>query len=404
MKKIKRNPLEGKNITVGVTGSIAAYKSADLVSKLVQVGANVSVIMSKNAENFVGKNTFEALSHNPVITNYFENFSDMNIDHVHLAKNSDLIIVAPITANSIAKISHGITDDPITGTISASKSPVILAPAMDAGMYENNVSKNLKSLDKNRFCILEPQIGRLASGITGKGRMVDPNFILENAMLLMSKTGDLKTRKIIISAGGTREFIDPVRYIGNKSSGKMGYAIATAARDRGANVSLFSAKNISLPVPLGVINHYIETSSDLEKTILPNAESSDIIFMAAAVCDFKPKNIEINKIKKNPKENNFNIELEKTSDIIKQLKNKNITKIAFAAETENIIENAKIKLKEKNLDMIIANDVSREDIGFNSDNNQVTLIQKNGSITELPVMPKTELAHILLDETISLIS
>ena len=210
---------------------------------------------------------------------YFENFSDMNIDHVHLAKNSDLIIIAPITANSIAKISHGITDDPITGTISASKSPVILAPAMDAEMYENNVSKNLKSLDKNRFCILEPQIGRLASGITG-----------------------------------------------------------------------------------------------------------------------------INKIKKNPKENNFNIELEKTSDIIKQLKNKNITKIAFAAETENIIENAKIKLKEKNLDMIIANDVSREDIGFNSDNNQVTLIQKNGSITELPVMPKTELAHILLDETISLIS
>ena len=234
--------------------------------------------------------------------------------------------------------------------------------------------------------------------------MVDPNFILENAMLLMSKTGDLKTRKIIISAGGTREFIAPVRYIGNKSSGKMGYAIANAARDRGANVSLFSAKNISLPVPLGVINHYIETSSDLEKTILPNAESSDIIFMAAAVCDFKPKNIEINKIKKNPKENNFNIELEKTSDIIKQLKNKNITKIAFAAETENIIENAKIKLKEKNLDMIIVNDVSREDIGFNSDNNQVTLIQKNGSITELPVMPKTELAHILLDETISLIS
>ncbi|MBM31939.1 MAG: bifunctional phosphopantothenoylcysteine decarboxylase/phosphopantothenate--cysteine ligase CoaBC [Chloroflexi bacterium] len=404
MEKIKRNPLEGKNITVGVTGSIAAYKSADLVSKLVQLGANVSVLMSKNAENFVGKNTFEALSHKPVMTNYFENFSEINIDHVYIAKNTDLIIVAPITANSIAKISHGITDDLITGTISASNSPVILAPAMDAGMYENNVSRNLKSLEKNRFHILEPQIGRLASGIIGKGRMVKPNFIIETATLLMSKNGDLSSKKIIISAGGTREFIDPVRYIGNRSSGKMGYAIATAARDRGADVSLFSAENISLPVPLGVKNHYVETSSDLEKIILNKAESSDIIIMAAAVCDFKPKNIETQKIKKNLKESNFNLELEKTSDIIKKLKNNNLTKIAFAAETENIIENAKIKLKNKNLDMIVANDVSRNDIGFNSDNNQVTLIQKDGSINELPIMPKTELAHILLDETISLIS
>ena len=188
--------LFGKKILIGVSGSIAAYKSADLVSKLVQLGANVSVLMSKNAENFVGKNTFEALSHKPVMTNYFENFSEINIDHVYIAKNTDLIIVAPITANSIAKISHGITDDLITGTISASNSPVILAPAMDAGMYENNVSRNLKSLEKNRFHILEPQIGRLASGIIGKGRMVKPNFIIETATLLMSKNGDLSSKKI----------------------------------------------------------------------------------------------------------------------------------------------------------------------------------------------------------------
>jgi phosphopantothenoylcysteine decarboxylase/phosphopantothenate--cysteine ligase len=404
MKKSRRDPLTGKKIIVGITGSIAAYKSAELVSKLVQLGANVSVLMTKKARNFVGKNTFEALSHNPVITNYFDNISEINIDHVYLAKNADLIIVAPITANSIAKIVHGITDNPITGTISATNSPVILAPAMDGEMYDEQVIRNLQSLDKKRFNILEPQIGRLASGIIGKGRMVEPQLILETATLLLSKTGDLISRKILISAGGTRELIDPVRYIGNRSSGKMGYAIATAARNRGAEVSLLSTKNVSLQVPLGVENNLVETSSDLENMILLKSDHADVIIMAAAVCDFKPLKKEEQKIKKISYGKKLYLELEQTSDILKQIKNKKITKIAFAAETENLIENAKIKLKEKNLDMIIANDVSREDIGFNSDNNQVTLIQKNGSVTELPVMPKTDLAHILLDETITLIN
>ena len=404
MEKSRSHPLTGKKIIVGITGSIAAYKSAELVSKLVQLGANVSVLMTKRAKNFVGKNTFEALSHNPVITSYFDNISEINIDHVYLAKNADLIIVAPITANSIAKIVHGITDNPITGTISATNAPVILAPAMDGEMYDKQVIRNLKSLDKKRFNILEPQIGRLASGIIGKGRMVEPQLILETATLLLSQTGDLISRKILISAGGTRELIDPVRYIGNRSSGKMGYAIATAARNRGAEVSLLSTKNVSLQVPLGVENNLVETSSDLEKMILLKSDHADVIIMAAAVCDFKPLTKEDQKIKKTSYDKKLNLELEQTPDILKQIKNKKIKKIAFAAETENLIENAKIKLKEKNLDMIIANDVSREDIGFNSDDNQVTIIQKNGSVTELPVMPKTDLAHILLDETITLIN
>ena len=271
-------------------------------------------------------------------------------------------------------------------------------------MYDKQVIRNLKSLDKKRFTILEPQIGRLASGIIGKGRMVEPKLILETATLLLSKTGDLISRKILISAGGTRELIDPVRYIGNRSSGKMGYAIATAARNRGAEVSLLSTKNVSLQVPLGVENNLVETSSDLEKMILLKSDHADVIIMSAAVCDFKPSRKEDQKIKKTSYDKKLNLELEQTPDILKQIKNNKITKIAFAAETENLIENAKIKLKEKNLDMIVANDVSREDIGFNSDDNQVTLIQKNGSITELPIMPKTDLAHILLDETIALIN
>ena len=397
-----RNPLKGKKIIVGITGSIAAYKSADLVSKLIQFGADVTVLMTNRAKNFIGENTLEGLSHKPVISSYFDNVSEINIDHVYLAKHADLIIVAPITANSIAKLVHGITDNPITGTIMASKAPVILAPAMDGEMYNNNVIRNLKLLEKPRFTILEPNTGRLASGITGKGRMNEPEIILETAMYLLGKEGDLQSQKIIITAGGTRELIDPVRYIGNRSSGKMGYAIATAARDRGANVSLVSAKHVSLKVPFGVEHHSVETSSDLEKKILFNAEKADVIIMAAAVCDFKPIQIADQKIKKSTQKNMI-LELEQTPDILKQLADKDVTKIAFAAETENIIENAKIKLKNKNVDMIVANDVSRDDIGFNSDNNQVTLIKKNGSIKELPVMPKLELAHILLDETISLI-
>ena len=397
--------LKDKNILICITGSIAAYKSCEIIRNLRKEGAQIQVAISKSGQKFIGSATLAALSNNKVITDLFPENPEGGLEHIDLAFDIDLIVIAPATANILCKVGNGVADDLISTTLSVCEQKQIFAPAMNYRMWQNQATidavKKLKSRNK---IVLNPEEGELASLHTGEGRLPSIKNIMNEIRKAFDTELYLEDKNVLVTAGPTRESIDPVRFISNRSSGKMGYAIATAARNRGAEVSLLSTKNVSLQVPLGVENNLVETSSDLEKMILLKSDHADVIIMAAAVCDFKPLTKEDQKIKKTSYDKKLNLELEQTPDILKQIKNKKIKKIAFAAETENLIENAKIKLKEKNLDMIIANDVSREDIGFNSDDNQVTIIQKNGSVTELPVMPKTDLAHILLDETITLIN
>ena len=390
------SPLNNKRVVLGVTGSIACFKAADLASKLVQNGALVDVILTSAATKFVSELTFRSITHRPVFTNLYSSESEISINHVALAEAADIIIVAPATANTIAKIANGISDDVLTTTILATTAPIIVAPAMDANMFDNPATQaNVTTLITRGIFIAGPADGRLASGLIGKGRMVEPSDIISSANMVVGKDGDLSGKKIVVSAGGTEEAIDPVRNITNRSSGKMGYAIAEAARDRGAIVSLVAAPN-ALPKPVGILVTKIQSAEEMKKVIDTECDGADALIMAAAVADWRPLEKLDSKAKKSTSDT-WSLKLVKNPDIIASIKNDSLIKVGFAAESEDLIENSKVKIKSKNLDFIVANDITAKDSGFSVDTNKVTIIHSNGNIESLPLMSKYDVAHSILD-------
>jgi phosphopantothenoylcysteine decarboxylase/phosphopantothenate--cysteine ligase len=392
--------LTDKTIVLGITGSIAAYKAADIASKLVQAGARVEVIMTESATRFVTPLTLRSITERPVVTSMWEMDSEFSIEHVALAEAADAVVIAPATANTIAKLAGGIADDMLTCTVLATRAPVIIAPAMNDNMYTNPVTReNLSKLRARGFTIIEPGYGRLASGKMGTGRLAEVSQILGTIGQALGRNGDLEGRHIVVTAGGTREPVDPVRYIGNRSSGKMGYALAEAARDRGAEVRLITTA--SLPQPAGVEVIPVETAHQMKQAVAGAVKDADALIMAAAVADYQSESVAKAKIKK--KTPNLTLELVRTPDILAEVSG-DFVRVGFAAESENIVANARQKLKEKQLDLIIANDITGKDSGFGSDTNKVTIIDKSGKVESLPLMAKREVADRVLDKVVGILA
>ena len=392
---------KNKKIALCVCGSISAYKSVDLASKWVQQGADVKVLMTKSAQKFIGKATFEGITHNKVIDDLWNNESDLNIDHLDIAKNSDLIIVSPITANMISKLAQGISDDIISTTLLATEKPLIVAPAMDGNMYDHfGVKNNIEILKKNGVIILEPESGYLASGLIGKGRLRNFEEINNEVKRVLTLTDDFKGKNILISAGGTREPIDAVRFIGNRSSGKMGHSLAEICLQRGANVTLVTTSDLS--VPMGIKKISVSTAEEMKNEIIRRIDSVDCIIMAAAVADFKPEITNEGKLKKDDIEK-LKLNLVKNDDILSLIKDSKCIKIGFAAETSNHDEYGMKKLNSKCLDMIVINDVSNNQIGFESEYNQVKIITKKGDIFKTDIENKKIIASNILDKLKTLI-
>ena len=413
--------LKDKNIILGVTGGIAAYKCVDLVSRLRKQGANVHVILTKGAQNFVTETAMREISGNPVVTSMWQEIQQYDVEHIALARLADVVLVAPATANVIAKCACGMADDMLTTTLLATKAPVFFAPAMNTNMYENSITQqNLHTLQERGCHIIDPAAGHLACGTSGVGRMPEPQELVEiladffatgkelaesdevDSRQHLAEELDFRGLNILVTAAGTREPIDPVRYIGNRSSGKMGYAIAEAARDLGANVTLISGP--SALTPLAGVNFFkVESARDMRRLVLENFPESQIVIKAAAVADYRVKNVADHKIKKNDEE--LTLVLEKNPDILKELgqkKQKGQVLVGFAAETQNLIQYAQSKLEKKNLDMIVANDVSKPQAGFNVDTNLIKLLKRDGSIEELPLMSKKDLAYIILNHVMKI--
>ena len=392
--------LKGKTVVLGVTGSIATYKAVDLASKLTQAGAIVNVIMTDSATNFINALTLRTITAQPVVTNMFDITSEYSVEHVALAEAADIVVIAPATANIIAKIAAGIADDMLCCTVLATKVPVLIAPAMNVNMYENEITQeNLSELRNRGMEIVGPGYGRLASGIQGKGRLVDTDEIFQIVCKVLGRHGDLEGKHIVITAGGTMEPIDPVRCITNHSSGKMGYALAESARDRGALVTLISAP-VSLSRPFGIEIIDCITAQQMFEAVNQAVTNADALIMAAAVADYKPAVTATQKIKRNKE--TLTLELEKTVDILASVQG-SFLRVGFAAESNALIANATEKLKRKNLDLIVANDITVKGCGFGSDSNQVILIDHTGTIEETPLMPKYEIANKILDRVLQLL-
>ncbi len=395
--------LKDKNVILGVTGGIAAYKSVDLASRLRKAGANVHVIMTKGAQNFVTPLTFREITGNPVTTTMWGEVTNHNVEHIALANLADLVIVAPATANFIAKCAMGMADDMLTTTLLATKAPIFFAPAMNSNMYENQLTqKNIDVLIESGWNFIPPESGHLACGTDGVGRMPEPADIVDFVRFTMAFAADMLGIKVLVTAAGTYEPIDPVRYIGNRSSGKMGYAIAEAAKKRGAEVILVSGPSALTP-PEGVEFIGVESAAEMRDAVMEHFSKADMVIKAAAVADYRVRNVSDQKIKKNDEE--LTLVLEKNPDILKELGEKKRAGqilVGFAAETQNLLEYAKTKLEKKNLDMIVANDVSRKDAGFNTDTNVVKLLYRNGTIEELPIMTKHKLADELLNRVLKI--
>ena len=396
--------LQGKFVVLGVTGSIAAYKSVELVRLLKKAGANVQVIMTKSGCKFIKPLTFQVLSQNPVITEMFKEPSRWDVEHVALADKADIFLVAPATANIIAKMAAGIADDILSSTLLATKAKIIVAPAMNVNMYENPITqRNIAALRKLDITVLEPEEGDLACGYSGKGRFPEPKDIVEHIKVILGKDGGLKDKRFLITAGPTREPIDPVRFISNYSSGKMGYALAEKAIQRGARVTLVSGPT-NLSPPLGLEQFIaVNTAKEMYNAVLRHYDDVDVVIKSAAVADFSPKNIKSEKIKKHNTQ--MTIELEKNPDILQELGNKKAGQIliGFAAETSDLTVNAHEKLRKKNLDFIVANDLTKAGAGFAADTNIVSIIYKDGRIEELPKMSKKDLANVILDRVMLLL-
>lgn len=389
-----------KTVLLGVTGGIAAYKMANVASSLVKMGFNVHVIMTENATNFITPTTFETLTSNKCITDTFDRNFQFEVEHISLAKKADVVLIAPATANVIGKMANGIADDMLTTTLLACKCPKIVAPAMNTNMYENPIVRdNIAKLMMYGFKIIPADSGRLACGDTGKGKLPDESVLIEYIMRELTPKKDLMGKNILVTAGPTREALDPVRYITNHSTGKMGYAIARAAAFRGANVTLISGPvNIDKPLFVNTVN--VTSAKDMFNAVKDNYESQHIIIKAAAVADYTPSTVADNKIKKS--DSDMSISLDRTDDILKFLgenKKDNQFICGFSMETEDLIENSRGKLERKNADMIVANSLRTEGAGFGTDTNVVTLITKD-SVKECELMTKNEVADMILDAII----
>jgi phosphopantothenoylcysteine decarboxylase/phosphopantothenate--cysteine ligase len=392
--------LSNKTIVLGVTGSIAAYKAAEIASQLTQSGAKVHVIMTEEAIQFISPVTFRAITGRPVVTEMFDLASEFSIEHVSLANAADIVVIAPITANVMAKLAAGIADDMLCCTVLATKAPVLIAPAMETNMYTNPVTQgNLSKLKARDFVVVGPATGWLASGREGLGRLADVNVIISAIHRVLRTGEDLTGRYVVVTAGGTQEPVDPVRYISNRSSGKMGYALAEAARDRGADVTLITAPT-SLPEPVGIDVIRVGTAEEMRQAVQNAAPRADALIMAAAVADYRPIRAAKDKIKKGKA--GLTLELERTPDILGSVKG-NFIKVGFAAESSNLVENAKKKVKQKRLDFIVANDITARDSGFGTDTNRVTIIDRKGKIDSLPLLAKRELAERILDKMAALL-
>ena len=391
--------LTGRNIVLGVTGGIAAYKSAEVVSRLRHLGANVHVIMTKNATEFVAPLTFRTLSAYPVVTDTFAAPEEWNVEHVALAKLADLFVIAPATANILAKMACGIADDMLSTTVLATKATVLVAPAMNTGMWTAEATRqNVETLRNRGVEFIGPDNGMLACGDEGTGRMSEPAEIVNRIGELLARKQDLQGLKVLVTAGATRERLDPVRFLTNDSSGKMGFAIAEAARCRGAEVTLVKAATTA-QTPAGVRIVTVESAEDLLKAMKKDAPKQDIVIQAAAVADYRPATVAKTKIKKKSGEPLI-LTLEENPDIAKiigQMKKAKQTLVGFAAETDHVASHAKKKMEAKNLDMIVANDVTKPGAGFNADTNIAALMTKDET-KELPLMSKRQLADVILDK------
>lgn len=387
--------MKNKHIIVGVSGGIAAYKAVEVVSRLRKLGAEVKVVMTRNATKFVAPMTFGEISGYPVAVEMFENIHDWNVEHISLATWADAYVVVPATANMIAKMAAGIADDMLSTQLLATKAPIYICPAMNTNMYENPITqRNFKTLEDLGYHILPAASGQLACGTMGIGRLPEPVDIVEWLNFEINKSDILKGKTVLVTAGGTQEAIDPVRYIGNRSSGKMGYAIAKQAALHGARSILISAPT-NLPVPYGVECIKVDSARSMEEVVKAHYETCDAVIMAAAVADYRVEEVAPEKIKK---KEFLDLKLIKNPDILKGLgEHKTHQKlIGFAAETENVINNGKAKVANKNLDMLVANDVSKANAGFNVDTNKVSFIYPGGQIVDLPLMTKIDVAKRII--------
>ncbi|MEW6623182.1 MAG: bifunctional phosphopantothenoylcysteine decarboxylase/phosphopantothenate--cysteine ligase CoaBC [Bacillota bacterium] len=385
--------LKGKNIIIGVTGGIAAYKACELVSSLVKSGADVRVVMTEAAQKFVSPITFSALTHNPTVTDMFS--ANKSIPHIELLEKADMLAVVPATANIIGKLANGIADDCLSTFLLAAVCPVVIAPAMNINMYQHAaVQHNISLLKSRGIHIIEPSEGYLACGTKGKGRLPDVSILYKEMIDILQQKKDLMGIRVLVTAGGTREPIDPVRYISNRSSGKMGYAIAECAKARGAEITMITTVHNPINVDRLI---QVETAQEMYEKVLAYYYEHDIIIMAAAVADYTCMEISSSKIKK--KDDILDIKLIKTPDILAELGEikKDKILVGFAAETDDIECSAMKKLNSKNLDLIVANDVSQKDIGFGSDNNQVSIFNHNGLIIKTPCLTKKKISDIILD-------
>ena len=392
-----KNPLVGRQVVLGVTGSIAAFKAVGLASEMTKRGAKVDVVMTMAATKFVAPLSFQAITHRPVVSDLFRPDAELAISHVGLGQRAELMIVAPASADAIARIALGLADDPLTATSLATRAPLIVAPAMETAMFESPATQaNLRRLVERGVTIVGPATGRLASGEEGLGRMVEPAEIIESAEAILGRRQDLAGRHIVVSAGGTREPVDPVRYLGNRSSGRMGHAIAEAAQGRGARVTLVTAAIQTAPAVAKIVS--VETTLEMKTAVEAAASNADALIMAAAVADYRPLRPADRKIKKQGK--GLRIDLEENPDIVAGLQSDGLVKFGFAAETENLIDNARAKMDAKGLEAIVANDVTSPGSGFGSDTNRVTIIRRSGRMQEYPLMSKHQVAEVVLDHLV----
>ncbi len=405
--------LQNKRILLAVTGSIAAYKAVDLASKLTQAGAKVDVIMTEAAERFVTSLTFQAVTGRPVYTSLWDTDTSgglpTHIAHVGLAENASLLVVAPATANTLAKLAHGLADDLLSVTALAARCPLLIAPAMDGGMYENPaVQANIATLQQRGVTLIEPESGRFASGLVGKGRLSDTTTLIGHIRLTLGKSGTLAGKHIIVTAGGTREALDPVRFLTNRSSGKQGYALAQAALDAGAAVTLITASD--LPLPTGANSITVSSAGEMQQAVLEAASTADALLMAAAVADFRPQDRAAQKIKKKDDSDDAPIiQLARTPDILLSVKQHRAANghprvvVGFAAESEQLLTHARAKLERKGLDFLVANDITAPDAGFEVDTNRVILLGRDGSHTPLALATKTRIAEAIIERVAALL-
>jgi phosphopantothenoylcysteine decarboxylase/phosphopantothenate--cysteine ligase len=395
--------LANKSIVLGVTGGIAAYKVVEIARQLTRAGAAVDVIMTEAATKFVTPLTFQTLTQRPVITEMFKLLSEMNIGHVSLGERADLVVIAPATADIIAKLAHGICDDMLTTTVLATRAPVLVVPAMNVNMYENVVTQeNIAILRRRGFQVMDPAVGVLASGISGRGRLPEIEDILKSIRLVLGRKGDFAGYRLVITAGGTQEPIDPVRYISNRSSGKMGHSLAEAALDRGASVTLITTSSLKPPYGCEVIP--VETAFEMRDAVVAATQKADALIMAAAVADYRVENPSELKMKKEA--DKLTLNLVRNPDILGELSNNEgrLVKVGFAAESHDLLEHAKQKLAAKNLDMIVANQIIGPNSAFGNDDNKVWILAPGGHVSELPMMRKLEAADRILDRVLQLIN